>query len=266
MSLSSQNYPIYNLSNLYINGLTLQNDATTPNTVLDIVGGGSARDYGNVIDLSNPNIEGLTSNENPFTVNAAINGPGGLDTGSIQANKVYAIYLIGDSSYYRPRAGLLSLNLSNSPLMPFGYDSLRLIGYWTTDGSNHFYVGYTPSTINSWRSFVYDVPVATSITAGHATTYTAINLANIVPARSNITVQIQAIYTPATAGNTFKLQPGNGVGDGFTFYGQVATVPIACYATIIAQPNINGNAVINYKVSNGSDSVAINVLGFSYGV
>jgi hypothetical protein len=253
----TQNLPVEQQPFLYGYGCIASNDATTPNSVIDMTTG-QVRD-------SNDNIDIVISSA--MTINAAINGYNGLDTGSLAANKMYSIFAIADSSNKNPSGFILTLQSNSTPLMPYGYDSYRLVGNWPTDGSAHFLLGYYAGVSNG-RSFTYDAPQATAVTAGNATTYTAIDLSNLVPipaAGVNLPVSIAYTFIPNAAGDTLKLQPANGIGDSFTVTGQVTTVHVDGNISVLAQLK-SAKPEINYKVSSGTDSVAIKVIGFSFSI
>lgn len=262
--------PIVNQPNVYINGFLISNDATTPNTVLDVAAG-QCRDQNNIIDIMLGNFLGLgTGTVNASTsLNAAVNGINGLDTGSLAASTMYAVYVIADSSNKNPNGLILSAN-QTTPGLPFGYDSYRKIGYWATDASSHFLLGYYSASGsgnggNGTRTFFYDAPQATAITAGAATTYTNVNLIKFVPNVSNIAAWISTAFTPGAASRTLKMQPGNATGDAITITGQVTSVVVTSNSLLLAQSVVISTVsspVINYKVSNAGDAVAINVAGF----
>lgn len=254
-----QNDPIYGLPFLYINGLTV---SVASNTTLSIASG-QCRDSNDVMDIvigSAPLNGGTTSA--PVTLNAAVNGANGLDTGTFAASKVYAVYAIGDSRYYNLPATLLSLASNSSPTMPFGYDSYRLIGYAVSDASTHFLPAYISGN-NNYRLFTYDAPQATAITAGNDTSYTAITLTALVPPVDQTPVTIFSALTPASAGNAVFMQGFDSTGDQVVIKGQVSAVVINSYNTVLSQLD-TAAPKIKYKVSNGSDAVAINVAGFNY--
>ncbi len=253
-----QNDPVITLPVLNINGFIVSNNTTTPNTKLDI-SAGTARDINNVMDItlgaSNANLEGITTTA-PLTLNAAIVG----------ASKVYAVYAIADSRYYNATASLLSLASSSTPTMPFGYDSYRIIGYAVTDSSSHFLLMQITGTGNT-RLYRYDAPIATAITAGNATSYTAVNLLAFVPNVNNLPVALNFAFTPGAASRTLKFQPGNAVGDAITITGQVTSVVVSDQVTVLAQPTVISTVstpTINYKVANSGDAVAVNVAGFTF--
>lgn len=251
---------------IYKYGLVVSNDATTPNTKLDI-SAGQCRDSSNQIDMGiGANFivpfQGIAITA-PLILNAAVNGANGLDTGSLAASTMYAVYIIGDSRNIKPTASILSLATNTAPLLPFGYDSYRIISYWATDGSSHFLLGYY--TVNGGMLiFKYDAPQATAVTTGNATSYTAVDLSALVPNINNTLANIQYNFNANAAADTLKLQGANSTGDAITVIAQVAgsTAHIEGYVSVDAQL-VSGVPKINYKVSSGSDAVALNVAGFT---
>lgn len=261
-----QNDPIYTLPFLYKSGLVISNDATTPNTILN-VGAGQCRDSNDVIDIvvGSANLEGSTISA-PLVLNTGVNGLNGLDTGALVASTMYAVYIIADSRYYKPTGVILTLASNSVPLLPLGYDSIRLIGYWATDASVHFFKGYY-STSGSTLYFTYDAPQATSVTAGNATSYTGVALTTLVPPVNNSMVVIQSNYTANAAADVLNLQGFNSTGDAITIIAQVAggTAHLESYSNVLAQLN-SAAPSIKYKVSSGSDAVALNVAAFTVSV
>jgi len=253
----TQNYIQYGqYQPYYINGFGIFNDATTPNTLLDI-GPGSCLDSTGSYQLSN---------NATIVINSAVNGLNGLDTGAIAASKVYAVYLVWDPVTLQTTGAMISLNYT-TPLMPFGYSAFLLIGYVTTDSSKNFLKGYWSAGNTAMRTFTYDTFQATAVTAGHATSYTNVNLITLVPNVANTPVQLYTSYVGATAGNTLSLQAGNATGAQAIITCQVATVHVTTISTILAQPvSITSviSPVINYEQTNSSDSVAIDVAGYQW--
>jgi len=236
----------------YINGLGLSNDATTPNSILDVA-------VGTCLDSTLTYQMYLNS---AATVSSAFTGIGGLDTGTVAASTVYAVYLINDPVDANAPGCMISTSLTG-PLMPFGYSAWALIGYVVTDASSHFLKGYWTNHDSSRRTFMYDAPQATSVTAGHATSATAVSLASLVPGGSKRLVHINTSYVPATAGNTCKLQPVSGTGFPVIVTGQVATIAVTS-SSFLFDDLATGVPEINYILTNGSDAVAINVQGFDF--
>lgn len=237
----------------YANGLAISNNATTPNTKLDIAAGV-------IIDSTNTF---QMINNSVLTLSAATNGLNGLDTGSLGASKVYAVYLISSPFGNGAVGCLLSLSLT-APLMPFGYSAFALIGYATTDASSHFLLGYWTSGNSGNRKFMYDAALATAITAGASTTYAAVNLTLAVPNVNNLPVYVLSAFTPTAAASALNLQPGNAVGSMAVVLGQVSAVVIDTISLVLAQPTVISTVsspTINYKCVG---AVAISVQGYEF--
>lgn len=164
------------------------------NTTLTL-GAGQSRDSTNQINIISAA---------PITINSAINGVNGLDTGTIAANTLYYVYIVSDPSGRNAPCGLLSLSATtpvlpaNTSISPSNYGAFRRVGVWSTDGSAHFNL-MTQVGNGSVRDYVFDtLPVV--LTPGTATTFTAVNLAPWVPAQ-NTFVTLMAAFTPTTAGH-----------------------------------------------------------------
>lgn len=240
--------PIVNLPNLYMN---LLNVARTGNLTYTVQAG-EARDSTNVYDIVNSVV---------LTGNMANVGVNGIDTGAIAASKLYNIYILADSRGFNPAATVISL--TNPPIMPFGYDIYRLIGHLASDASSHLLAGYWHGNYND-RQWIYDAPQATAVTAGAATTYTAVDLTNLVPVVNNLPVMMAFAFTPGAASRTLKLQGLNSTGDAVTITGQVTAVVMSNNVGVYAQTSTAPvKPEINYKVSNAGDAVALNVAGYS---
>lgn len=248
----------------YINGLGISNDATTPNTSLD-VSPGSTMDYTSKYQITLPSA---------VVLNATSNGVNGLDTGSLAANTMYAIYIIGDSVNANPTGVLLSLaTFIAPPILPFGYTVFNFIGFAPTDASSHFYKGIWTIGNDDHRLFMYDAPQATAVTAGNATTYTTVDLAPLVPGYpsnnffgytpSPRDVYINTSFLPGAASRVLNIHPGTGTGDALVVTGQVASVAITNQSLVFAS-YATTDPRIQYKVSNSGDAAAINVAGFGW--
>jgi hypothetical protein len=242
------NIPVVNAGYLNVQGLELAVASTTTMTMAL----GQARDSTNVNDIV------LAAG---VTINAATNGINGLDTGSLTTNKLYGVYVVGDSSGNNAAGAVVSLS-NTSPLMPVGYDMFRLIGYVRTDGSSLFLAGYWSGSAND-RTFCYDVPIATAITAGASNTYVAVTLATFVPAIKGLLANIEINWTANAAADTLALQPFGGVGDTVKFIALLAGATAHTLVREYVTTELNSGApTINYKVS--AAAVALNVAGYKY--
>lgn len=236
----------------YANGLKISNNATTPNTKLDVA-------TGTIMDSTGVyQIELDTA----VTINAATTGRNALDTGTLAASKVYTVFVIGDPIDANVTSCLLSLS-ATAPLLPFGYSVFAKIGYIVTDSAVHFLKGYWTAGNSARRTFVYDAPIATAVTAGNATSFTAVALTAFVPPIEDTPVSIAYAFTPGAASRVLNLTPGNGVGNAVTITGQVVAVVISGNAEVFSKVT-SAVPEIDYKVSNAGDAVALNVAGFDF--
>lgn len=249
------NEQIVNAPSLYINGLKLTNDATTPNSIIDVAAG-ICRDSTNVYDMNlgnfggaNPNISANTAS----TASIAVNGVNGLDTGTVAASTFYAVFVIQDPlnrPQYQP-ALLLSLSWT-APLMPQGYAIFRRIGAVLTDGSMHILLQYQSANNGNTRSIQYDAPIAVTVTAsGTSTTYSNMDLSVAVPLVSFGRVKMNFKWTNNAASDTCDFTPAGGTGNYIIFTGQVASVPLTDQFEIL--PLIaSSKPEVAYKVSAGT--------------
>jgi len=271
-----QNEAIYALPRLYIQGLQLS--AATPLAATVIaVSPGAARDSTNSIDMvvGLQNYFGIDNPPQLFNgyqpglfINSAVNGVNGLDYGTIAASTQYAVYLIGDSRNYNNTAAVLSLTSNTAPLLPAGYDSYRLIGFWSTDTSSHFvYATTKPQNLNGLLTY-YNSPGVSVLAGGAATAFTAIDLTtnSAIPvgagALPNIIVTLLVTFTPAAAGDTVQFRPtGSAATSGIpTITGAVAGIAQSQYIQVIAGIGTLPRPEIDYKVTSASDAVSVSVV------
>ncbi len=233
----------------FINGFGISNNATTPNTKLDIAAG-SCLDVTGTYQLNNNAV---------VTINAAVNGLNGLDTGTFAASKVYAVYMVWDPVTFQPTGAMLSLSYTQ-PLMPFGYSAFLLIGYATTDSSVHFLKGYWSAGNSTQRTFYYDAPIL-ALNGGTQTGYTGVDLSAFVPAVNNTPVVLFSNFTANAAADIENLQGYNSTGDAVTIIAPVAgaTAHTTSQNVVLAQLN-SGAPSIKYKVSAGS--LVLDVCGY----
>lgn len=253
--LPSQNpsaVPFLNTKYVQIYSLPVTNNATTPNTKID-VGTGVCRDSTDVFDIVNAA---------SVTIDATVNGLNGLDTGSLAASKLYYVLLVGDPVSGQTTGAMISLS-STAPLLPFGYSVFRVIGYMVTDAAVHFLKCYQSGSQNA-RVFTFDAPQATSVTAGTSATYAAIDLSALVPVVDNLPVNFQINWTANAAADVFNMHGGASTGDQWQVIAPVAgaTAHTVQYGKVLSQLVTNVPKV-EYKVS-AVGGVAINVAGFNY--
>lgn len=276
-------YPMVNAGNLYVYGL----DVSWVSTTALSIAAGAARDNSNINDIILPSAASISS---------AVNGVGGLDTGTIAASTFYSVYVIGSSLSANPEtniatqvstiggttlngtvltqttvatpastvdnnfqpAGLISLS-ATQPVLPEGYDMFRRVGYVLTDGASHF-LAFLYSGYGNSRTMWYDVGIQV-LNAGASAAYANVSLAVAVPAISpSINVLFDTIITPTGAGNSVSLKPfGSASVNGYAIMsGDVAAV--AHEDTIMCPAKLNaGVATVSYKVTG---TVTLNVSGY----
>lgn len=245
--------PIVNAGLSYVNGLQL---SKTGNKTLGLTAG-AARDSQNVNDII---LSGIF-NINQLSINGANVGANGCDQAALAISSNYYVFIIGDSTAHNPTAGLLSLS-QFTPILPFGYDMFRRIGYIRTDGSANI-LSFYQSQCTAERTTFYDV-APNVLTAGVATAFTLLSLTGPLPQSSlSGLVWLDISYTPASATNLAQFLPG----------GSLATNGIVRFGTGVAGAQvgqvcvpyrtIGGTPQILYKVSNAGDSLTVNVAGYS---
>ncbi len=155
--------------------LVSQNDGVSPSTKRNITADRSVVEdaSGNVAIIKNLSV----------SVNSALSGAGGLDTGSLLTSKVYYEWVIAKDGGAQPTA-VLSLS-SSAPTLPTGYTMYgRVGGSAVTDGSGNFYrikqVHYTSQYILTPSTNTNVLPVLAS--GNHGSSYIACSLAAWIPA------------------------------------------------------------------------------------
>ncbi len=247
--------PIINLPYLNINNMQV---SRASNTTL-LAQAGLCRDQSDTYDMNLGDFG--SSSPSTTTCDTAVVGYNGIDTGVLEASKMYHLYAISDPVSGLPSGLLLSLDAA-TPIMPYGYSAYRKIAYWPTDSSVHFIVAYNSGNGNA-RSFWYDAIQPSPVTAGNATSYTAIDLTGIVPVVDNTPVLFTMGLTPNAASDTASFVPTGGTGDSYVMKGQVAAVQLLEQVKLLTKL-ATGKPEISYKVSASSDALAVSVIGFDY--
>jgi hypothetical protein len=271
--MAIQSEMVYALPHLYIQGLQLSVATPTAGTII-CVAPGAARDSNNTIDMV-VGLENYFGVDNPAVqfqgyqpglfVNSAVVGANGLDQGTIAASTQYAVYLIGDSRQYNNVAAVLSLTSNTGPLLPSGYDSYRLIGFWATNSSSQFvYSSNKPQNIAGLLTYS-NSPAISVLSGGNATSFTAIDLTgnSAIPTTTlqNVIVTLLVQFTPSAAGDTVQFRPtGSSATGGLpTITGATAGIAQTQYIQVIAGVG-SSKPEIDYKVSVSGDAVSVSVV------
>lgn len=185
----SVNTPIVNDGILYCNGLKLDWVSTT----VIHVGPGQCRNNSNANDII---LNDVTA------INAATTGPGGLDTGTLGNDTLYAVYALGDSTLYNANSCIMSADF-DAPEIPYGYDMYRYIGCVLTDGSAHI-LQFVQTGEDQARWMWYSNAIQV-LNNGSSATFAAIDLSASMPAiQTEVMVNVE--WTPAGAGDEVGLR------------------------------------------------------------
>lgn len=179
---------INNLGNLqgYLGGLTMSNDPTSPNTVIDTTAGVAASDDSSSVLMK---LASFTKNANvAWTVGT---GNGCLDTGSsLAAATWYHLFVI-----QRTDTGVVDLLCStsaSSPAFPANYTKKRRIGSFQTDGSAHIL-----AFSQNGDEFLRSIPVTDVGVSNLGTTPTLFTLSG-VPAGVKVVARLRVFAFSAT--------------------------------------------------------------------
>lgn len=256
--MSNSAVPAIQLSSLYLNNCSLGFATTTTLTIFP----GQCRDSTNTFDMNLGNYLGVNPNitaDTNTTLNLAVNGVNGLDTGTVAASTGYSVYVIADPVNLKTTATILSLS-NIQPTMPFGYSIFRRIGTVFTNSSSQF-ISFNQAGRQTSRPFQFTTPIAV-LTGGASTTAATVNLSTVVPGFFQI-VMLGITYTGATAGNTAGIDVGGSTittiaNSPIVVTAQVAAVPF----TMVVPMLMTSSQTLTYRVTNASDSLSIEVNGF----
>ena len=253
---------------------------------------GQARDSTGLNDivLSLPPQNDGTAITTAFTIDSALSGAGGLDTGTIGNSTHYAVYVIASSSnsainlppstpgiqsvppfavpstsdpvvqdgYFVQTKVMISASFT-SPLLPFGYDMFRRIGAVLTDGSALF-LAFDQDGSSADRTITYRASIATDVTAGSSSSYAAVDVSGSVPVAS-VKGLFKVTFTPTAGDDPIELRSGDSAAAGDSqavLSGSVAAVvKIGMLSCPIGATLASG---IDYKVT--GSAVAVNVQGY----
>lgn len=162
------------------NSLHIANNAVTPNTQIDVTAG--------QVTMSDGTSQQFTNSYGTCTINLAVNGAGGLDTGAVAAATWYYIVLIGDGVN---TSCLASASLT--PTMPAGYSFRLRVGAMKTDAGSILlrttqegrYAQYTLTTGSNTTAYRTVISGPSGTCSATASTWTG--------------TTVRGVYTPSTA-------------------------------------------------------------------
>ncbi len=238
------NSPIVNAGIKYVNGLHIAKTAAKTMSMA----AGAARDWTNTNDII------LSADA---SINGAAVGANGVDVAALVASSMYAVYVIGDSTKYQATAGLLSLD-AEQPNLPGGYDMYRRVGWILTDGSANI-LQFWQYGEGQDRTYYYDVGIS-ELSAGSATSFTAIDLATSVPPIATQVI-FDALYVPNGATDVAEFLPfGSTATDGNVVFGYGVAGDQRGMITIPCELD-DGVPKIQYKVTAG-DTLTLLTAGY----
>lgn len=251
MSINGPNTPIVNARISYVNGLQLSWLTTTTFSVA--AGAASNSNDINDITLSAP-VTNLISSV----------GPNGVDIAAAVGSSFYAVYVIGDSTEYKPTASLISLN-ATTPSLPFGYDMYRRVGFILTDSAAHV-LKFWQYGNGSSKDMYYDTPIATpSITT--ATSYSTQSLAaGVPPVACETFLKVDFNPTAGAATDVVNMGPyGSTPTNAMVVFGygvaaaQQGMAIVPCAIQVVMSVNV---PTIEHKETSASDTLALFVSGY----
>lgn len=238
----------------YVNGLQLAFSATNPDEIVTCATG-SCMDSTTTFQITNT-----------ATISASnvLSGAGGLDTGTVAASTLYFVHIIA-SIYNMTYAPTLMYSLSaTAPTMPLGYEVFRCLGTIRTASDSDNLPGYWSGN-GKYRTFIYDAVLATTITAGAATTVAEVPLSGLVPAiYLNMPVWMQVVATGDATSRTLSVRPYGGTGYPTVIQTTVASVSTT-FPNFKIQSRLNSTTPsLQYVWSAGTDAALFNVVGWEY--
>lgn len=179
-----------------------------------------------------------------LTLNAAVVGANGIDTGALANSTVYNVFAIWQQVGFSVPAVILST--SATPIYPNGYDICRRIGYAVTDGSAHFLLIYQFGS-GEHRKYVYDAALSV-LSGGASASYAAVDLSAAVPVVST-PVTFQAILTPTAADDVATVRPSGSASTTHCTISGVVAAKIQQMQIIVPSLVVSGVPKVDYIVT-----------------
>ncbi len=246
--MSQPGVAINNLGNLYLQGCQLAPSSASAFFVLP----GQARNSTNVNDIVVGSL---------LDVNTALRGPGGLDQGTIEANTLYAVYVLGLSGSTGYSA-VMSKSFS-LPVMNGQYNMFRRVGAVATDDNGDIRPFYQIGQ-GVDRPMWYEDSV-NIVLAGGLISYVAADCSALIP-NGNIGCMgyFSASFIFPVLDSTLFLRP---TGSNSTFGLAQVTCPgqeIPLYSPLVSlQCPVSAGAEIDYAVNFGAGFLSLFVAGYT---
>lgn len=172
-------------------GLTINNDGGSPNTIIDVAA--------TQIVLQDSSVDRINVASLSVTINSALSGAGGLDTGSLANSTWYALWVIYNPTT-QTASGLMSLS-ATAPTLPSGYTYAARVGWQRTDSSGNFYrikqIGRRAQYVVTPTTNTAVLPVMTN--AASPSGWLAISVSNFVPPTAATIIGVAATGNSAVS-------------------------------------------------------------------
>lgn len=200
-------------------GVVIQNDGSSPNTVMDIT-------TGIVVLVDNTGAATFVLSASG-SVNLGTTGANALDTGAKANSTVYHLFQIWGSS---PGTAFLASLSATAPTLPAGYTKFLRLGACIVDSSGNLY-----RTLQRGKDVQYKLTASTNTatfplgasSASGAVASTLVNLAALVPATASKAV----------------MAAFNGSGGGATFVGSNSLLAAATAGTVVGGATSSSTAL-----------------------
>jgi len=230
--------------------LVIQNNATNPNYQIDITADVIA-------------IEDVVATSFSKTVDIAVSGANGLDTGAEAISTWYYVFAIAKAD--GTVASLLSLS-STSPSMPTGYTKKRRIGAVRNNGSSNFLLFVQENNRVNYLDGSFNNRV---LSGGTALTATTVSCAGYVPSTSRRIIARNLLsITHGTAGTLIVCrlrQTGSSATEGqctASLFSQVSGLLVR--ATVVDDIETNSSQQLDYWLDIAPASGGANIDIFGY--
>ena len=189
------------------------------------------------------------------SINLAITGAGGMDTGSAPVSGYVSLYAIakpdGTSSILACNVTTSTATIYAGANMPAGYTYSALIGTWPTNASSQFPIGYQTDRFVS-------IPLVAVLSAGTQTTYTSVSISSAVPPNAKVAIgAAEANYVSAAAQVIIAADVN---GTGFT---TVDGIPSQANHAFMQCPIVTSQTLY-YKTGNAGCTAYIFVTGYLF--
>jgi hypothetical protein len=200
-----------------------------------------------------------------LTVNLAITGAGGMDTGSAPASGFVALYAIFNPT--TQTAALLATNATSAKApevyggsyLPVGYTASALVAVWPTDPSGRLKIGY----LNGRRLNLQPVTLLT--TGAIPSTPTALNISGFLPLNAKTLSGVVTQTILAGTGGMLTSLAANSVLNSHSFGGYLSVTGVGIFDTFDELAILTSQSIYYYgNISGSPTSYTVAIAGVGY--